>query len=564
VWLSVLLAVAITLPAARSGLFLDDHAQELVVRLDRAAGGHHFWNLFDFCGRSGPADIATRIAVGLLPWWTLPNLSMALFRPLASATHYLDYSLWPDLPVVMHLENTAWYALLALLVAVLYRRIMGPSPAAALASVLFAVDEAHSEGVAWIAGRNTLMSPVFVAALLVAHDTYRRDGRRYGAALAVLSLLLGLASSEASVTVWAFLVPYAIWIDPGPARARWRSLLPLAVITACWQLGYRAAGYGVRGTEEYRDPIATPAFFFERVPRLVSGALRDVLSLSSQTVLGPPAFTWALQALSALLAAASVLILLRLALRRRDVAFWLCALPLSLLPLCAISFPPRLLFIPSIAGFALVAQLIVELIGLVATRGASIALRGGALVVAAALCLVHGPLALWLAPRAYQLLVRAEKMQQRAADSIPPHEPALVAYVLNTPNFFVTAWTAFYARPGAWPLRAYILGATSASVRVTRPDATSIVLEPEGGYLADPNSRVVRARGYGFSPGQKISMGGMEVTVEDTTPDGRPARVRFRSDQLSQPGALWITWSHDGYVRTQLPEIGTTSELPGV
>ncbi|HEX7478675.1 MAG TPA: hypothetical protein VF331_12770 [Polyangiales bacterium] len=163
-------ALVATLPSVGSGLLLDDHVHAAYIQNHLHSGGSRWWDLFDVCCREGSLSVAQRIEVGLLPWWTHPQLSMTLLRPLSVATQYLDYVLWPNTLALMHLHNMAWYALLVVLVGVLYRRIMSGSGVAALAVLLYAVDEAHAEGTAWIATRNTLMTACFAVTALIAHD----------------------------------------------------------------------------------------------------------------------------------------------------------------------------------------------------------------------------------------------------------------------------------------------------------------------------------------------------------------------------------------------------------
>ncbi len=560
---AVALGLAVTLPGIGSGLTLDDHAHAFFVATERAAGTHRFWQLFDLCGRRGPSDIAGRIADGALPWWTLPNLSMAMFRPLASLSHYIDYSFFPERPLWMHLENCAWYALIVWLVATLYRRVDG-ARTATLASLLFAVSEAHAEGTAWIAGRNTLMSAAAVAGVLIAHDSSRRDGSRAARRVAPLLLLAGYGCSEGTIAAWAYLVPYAVFLDRDSPRRRASSLAPLFAVTVAWQLFYRGAGYGVRGSAAYRDPFTSPrAFFTERVPEVLPATLRELLvprSIGATWSHDPSVLPW----VAAAIALGCGMFLLRSALRNRRIAFWLSALVLAPLPACVVELAPRLFLIPSIAALALIAELVLML-WQTAVASRNLLLRGGAAAFAFVLLFIHGVQALWAAPRAHESLLWADFPFRYSAIALPPHDPSQfdVLYVVNTPNFFITEVSPLYVKKGAWPPRIYVLGSSMTGVRMTRPDASSIVLEARDGYLADPYSRLVRAPEYPFTRGEVIHAGPLNITVEEITPDGRPLRVRFHSNRLDDPRALWVTWEGGWYRRVQLPPIGAASDLSG-
>jgi hypothetical protein len=564
----MLLAFAVTIPSIGSGLLLDDHTLVQVVQAVKSNDALHFWNLFDVCGRSGPGDIALRIALGALPWWSLPNLTMALFRPVAAATHFVDFSLWSEHPALMHLQNSAWYVLLVWLVARLYRRFDGPSWSAVCGLLFFAVSEAHAEGTAWISGRNTLMAAVAAAAVLLLHDRDRRDGSRSARWLAPLCLLFGLGSSEGAIAIWAFLGSYALFIDEGRPRARLLGLAPLLAVTAGWQLAYRAAGYGVHGSAAYRDPGDVPLIFLtQQVPKIAPFALRDLLLPSGTRANALPAPVQSILLLSmGLLAAGSVVLLLGVARRRRQVAFWLAALLFAVLPLCTVDLARRLFFIPSIAASALAGHLVVTLAAF-ARSSAPAAIRAGAAALAGLFFVLHGPAALWLAPRAYLTLVNMEIIFRESAKRTPPHAATTVdtAFVVNTPNYFITRLSSLYDKTGAWPPRMYILGSTAAPVHLSRPDSSSLILETDGGYLDDAYSRLVRAPEYGFARGDTIAMGPLLVTVEETTIDRRPRRVRFRSPapELGELRALWLIWHEDRYQQIELPAVGAVRELPG-
>ena len=211
-WIVAAIALGLLLaaPSIGTGLLTDDRAQRVFV-LDHLHHGHDprpWWDLYSMVQSSGPQQVLLAIYAGLLPWWSSLELSIAFFRPLAAATHYLDYLAWPDAPALMHVHNLVWYGLLLAAAGALYRRTL-PLPAAALALLLYAVDEAHVEGASWIAGRNTLMTALFAFCTLLLYDRWRADRVRLAGAACVATLLLAQASSEGAVAIWAYLVAYA-------------------------------------------------------------------------------------------------------------------------------------------------------------------------------------------------------------------------------------------------------------------------------------------------------------------------------------------------------------------
>ena len=57
-------------------------------------------------------------------------------------THRLDYAIWPDSPVLMHAHSLFWLGDAVADTAVFYRRMLGMTSVAGIASFLFAVDGA--------------------------------------------------------------------------------------------------------------------------------------------------------------------------------------------------------------------------------------------------------------------------------------------------------------------------------------------------------------------------------------------------------------------------------------
>jgi hypothetical protein len=58
---------------------------------------------------------------GILPWWTPKGIKVAIWRPLTSFTHWLDYRLFPDSPELMHVHHLLWFSAVIFLIAVFCR-----------------------------------------------------------------------------------------------------------------------------------------------------------------------------------------------------------------------------------------------------------------------------------------------------------------------------------------------------------------------------------------------------------------------------------------------------------
>src|SRR5690606_29669055 len=281
-WLAALVGVLLASPALGSGLQLDDHLHPFVVGLHvqgeaaRADLGP-WWELY-VAADGDEALTRARMDVGFSPWWTVPELRVRFFRPLSAATHYLEYAVWPRAPWLMHAQSLAWYGGLVLAVGSLLRRWLGPTWVAGLATLLYAIDDAHGTPAGWIAQRNALVSAVLVVLTLLAHDRARRDGWRPGRWLGPLLLALALLAGEASVAALGYLGAHALLLEPGvrgdAGGEAWlrrtgravRGLWPYLVVVLAWRLLYDALGYGAVGSGVYLDPGREPATFLAALP----------------------------------------------------------------------------------------------------------------------------------------------------------------------------------------------------------------------------------------------------------------------------------------------------------
>jgi len=93
--------------------------------------------LRDLFFNRNPQDMTLEKNYGMLPWWTPDDMKLGLWRPLTAFTHWLDYRLFPDSPMLMHAHNIAWFAAIVFLVTIIYRKLMGAGWVAGFAALLF-------------------------------------------------------------------------------------------------------------------------------------------------------------------------------------------------------------------------------------------------------------------------------------------------------------------------------------------------------------------------------------------------------------------------------------------
>ncbi len=556
-------AAAITVQSLFIGLVGDDlvHRQFLLDHLESRAAPGTWWNMFDM--RLTPA----LVEFGYLPWWTSPNLQMAFLRTVATISHYFDYLLWPTHPALMHLHNVFIYLGVVATASLIYQRFLSGPWCAGVATLLYATDDAHALGAAWIASRNTLLTAFFSLLCLALYARGREAGSRLGIGLAAGSLLLAHASSEGAIAVWGYLIAYALFIDSESAPRRIRALLPLVAVSGTW-LGVAAAlGYGVRGGGAYLDPRQVPLRFLEELPHRLPPLLLAQFGVTEELGAKLPkpaleiahAFTWAL--LVAILVHVA-----RVWRTDRVTRFFVVGCVSSLLPICAVGPIGRLLYLSGLGAHALIAHFVVTLFLRHYHRPVRAIARSYALLVLAVsvATATYGASAgpKWWADLHHHFLERATTLPR--GDSLS-HSTIMAINArdyLATP--FIMLYRRIFAAPG--PPIMHILGVSTDSVRVTRLDDSALVLTPEHGYLNDRTSILVRSRAEKFSVGDEFRLRGATVRVEVLTTDGRPAQVRVQTPALEDPNFVWVVWDDQSetFKNFALPEIGQAIVLPGL
>lgn len=560
-WFAALFSSLLMLPSIDLGFQLDDFPQRLIW-LGQTEIPIHPLNAFASVDGS-EATNATFRDLGFTPWWSAPDLKFAFCRPLSAATHWLDFRLWPNRPMLMHLHSLAWLIAMVLAGGIAYRRILGrdvgtPAWVAGLAALLFSLDNSHALPAAWLANRNALIGGTFGLLALVAHDRWRRDGWRPGAILAPILLVLGLLSAEIALGAAAFLLAYALTIEEGPLRRRIASLGPVLLGLGSWAVYYKLGGYGARGSGLYVDPGSEPLRYLDalrdHLPALWIGTWTPLPADAVSAFAGQArAFTLFATILAVLLA----LLFLPLVQGDRVARFFALGMFLSLVPSAATTPSNRLLLFTSFGALGLVA--------LLAGRK-----RPGRWATAGlvALLVFHLPLEILAAPfhATSPRQIGEPVVAAVASFPTPPEVERQDVYVLNPPDYlmnlsYVPAILRFQRRP--LPHRVRGLAAGPVALSVERPDPRTLLLAAREGFGQGPLGRLFYSKTRPLHAGQKIALPGVDVRVLATAADGSPSRAEFRFDRaLEDPALRFVVWRGDGYAPFRLPKMGERVEVP--
>lgn len=545
-----LVAMLLTAPALLGGVELDDLFHEALAADD----GDLVLDAFRFVDSArahlAPAD---------LPWWTEPGMRLALFRPLAGVTHWVDWTLWPSAPWAMHLVSVLIYGALVALIALLYRRFDGDGRRAALATWIFALSQAHGMNVGWVSARNSLLGALFVVAALLAHRVERERGRVIPL-VAPLLLALGLASNEGAVAAVAYLAAYVVVLDR--SRAGWLSLTPYVALVLAWRLGASHAGFGIAHSGMYLDPPSAPLEYVGRT--LVHGTLLLAARYGIAGVdgLGPVPGGYVLALIGALPFVLAMVALAWPRLREDPtLRAWALGSVLTLGTAGALVPTDRNLLMLGIGACFVLADLIDT--GLRATsRGR----RSAALVLVG----LHLGLSVLLLP----LRTLSSGFVQRLVDPIAdamPREPSVAersVIMLQFPSDLVAMYTRAMHTRGVRegngqpaPARITYLYAGPGVLTVDRVADDVLRLESTRPWLEAPLDRMYR-HDVAFTPGDRIAGDCFDAIVEEVEV-GLPRVVRF---ELHARGArcqpVFMIW-RDGAPRPfELPPVGRRVELP--
>lgn len=567
-YVCALVAIVLLLPVLGTGLMMDDHAhQMLVVEGGYPGGPRGTWDLFRFLD-DDPAALKEVVDRGMWPWWSVSGFRLAFFRPLASILHTLDYRLWPSAHAWMHAESILIFALAAAFAAFLYRRLLGPTVAAGLAGLMFAVDDAHAMVITWIANRHSIISTACGIAALIAHDKLRKDSWKPGLYLGPIALILALLGGENGVSILPYLFAYAVFLDETPWKSRFMSLVPYGVVAAIWAIGYKLGGYGAAGGAFYIDPIRQVGDYLQAVP------VRLPVLLTAQLA-APPADVWMSLPPEKTSGFATVCLVvlaivgsgLAIALRRnRTAAFFALGMTLSLLPACATWPGDRNLLLAGLGGFGLVAQLVtVSRDQLGKPARLFVALVSGTFIF---LHLIVAPLLLPLRSNLTGAMLHG--YTDRAIQSMPGGDAikGKTIIVVSAPDAVIsnTVIAAKLNAHSGLPERFRVLStAVSGAMNVSRIDDKTLSISLSAGHIHEPTATVFRdPKRFPLHVGDRIKAAGMEAEIKTLTNDGvLPERIDFRFDKsLEDSEYVWIYWDKRQYAVLDLPKVGEDRALP--
>ncbi len=567
-----ILAILLTLSSLKAGLYIDDYHHKLLMDgsdspirlLDSPIDMFKFFD-------GDPDRTAEIMDCGFFPWWTYEGIKGAFWRPLASITHWLDYILWPDSPLLMHIQSVLWYGALVTAVAFLYRRFISITWIAGLAALLYAIDDAHGMPVGFLANRNAVMATLFGVLTIIVHDKWRRGNLRTGLVVGPALLVASLLSAEAGIATCAYLFAHALFIDRGTWRQRFAAMIPYVMVVLIWRFLWTHMGYGIEGIGVYIDPLSEPLTYINavknRAPFLLLGQWAMPPSGLSM-MLHPKYLIWIWRSALFFLVLL-IVVLIPLLWHKRSARFWAMGMILSVLPVCATFPSDRLLLFVGIGAMGLVAQFICIVFSKTEERPKFKLWRIPAFVLAVIFILIHliiAPLALPVRA-AYPMMPKKFFDKLMITEALDESVKSQDLVVVNPPIAFV-----FMLSPLGWevnnqPMPRHLRVLTSSllqPVEIHRTDVNTLIVRPSYGYYAFVFDALFRNKQHPFSVGDRVELTDMTVEITELTGDGRTAEAAFIfSVPLEDPSLRWLQYKDGAFVPFTPPAIGQRVVLPG-
>ncbi len=600
-WIGIVLIVAILLyaPFLFSGFFQDDYG----FRLQFAPDIYEKYNLPAEVMQNGPLnlygfswDSSARFSIeqehGFAPWWASDQIKTNFFRPLSSLMLALDFSLWPDTPLLMHIHSLLWFCLLIVLAYRLYRSVSGSTAVAGLSILLLVVDDVFTGPAGWISNRHAVVAMVFVVLCVwLYHQGVSKQKWPYVAGACGV-YALALLASEMGLVTFAYLFAHLLILDRDRWLGRVKRIVPFVLITVVWRLAYTGLGYGASGTLLYIDPILNPGDFITqlltRYPVLLFSAVGlpvvDMLIAFSPQAMGVVA------AVTLIPLGLLVLTVYPVLKTHRASAFWLLGLLAAIVPLVSGIPQNRNLGLVSLGVMGLAGQLFAD-VATARKTGPLTAFQRILLKIATPilliLYLVVSPISVISNPTTTRM---SAEEQARAADfGSAPELAEQHLYVINPPgamSFMAGLFQRLFTDE-PFPVSINYLSSGFTPVRIERVDAQTIIVTPDGGYTPLPGpivddktgmvthvglENVYRALdGFHYNPRNPMRVGQVvvlsEVTVEVTemTSDGRIAQAAFTfAHPLEDNRYVWLLWDEatSTYGRVQMPPVGESRVYP--
>lgn len=571
--------------------------KELVIPKETQTFWHQISNQFNFFDREMGKQASLK-EWGAIPWWTDPEASLHLFRPISSITHWLDYQLWPENTLVMILHGVVYYLLLVVVVFALYKRIMPSVGIAGIATLFFIMDPSVKYALTWVASRNAVITALFGMLAILLHFRWREQGDAKWLMLSLVTLLCSLLSAEAGIGCFAYILAYALVLDKGSFPQRLYTVLPAAVVIVLWRVIYQKVGFGAQEIGHYIDPGRDPLFFIQQIftggPLLVFQQFIGIDNLDR--MISPVAKQW-LYGLALVGSAGLLWLFASLLMRNKEARFWTLGVIFAIVPPCALTHTDgRVMFFIALGSFALVSLYLLDIYSmsrekLVFKKPNWLRRSTAAMFVYVYIVIMAGG-HLFITIYAYGVAEVPRGKQPLKAlydyETAGPVSNDDHLIVVTSPHPFGSMFYPYHAAYNGMeiPQSLRILTPVFSDVEVKRLSDTEFLVRPQGGFLISNDSRMpddfainaihmahnarnmmgfYRRGEFDFQQGQVFKFDELTISLLEVD-QGRPMAIHVElTMQLDQAPYRLVSWNwkDNQYEVFNLPEIGQSINIDG-
>ncbi len=600
-WLWIVIAVAILMyiPLLFSGFYGDDLGHRFSSNPTAAARlGYtlemkpQWWNLYGFSTHAAGYFDMLRDQGFFYPWWATDTIRVSFLRPLSSALLALDFRLWPNNPLPIHIHSLLWFLLLIVVIFRLYKDLGQSITVAGLGILLIVLDDVFTSPVGWISNRHSLIAMVFGVLCILLYDRGVRQ-KQWGLIVGSYGLMaVALLTSEMGLVTFAYLFAHMVVLDQDKFINRVLRIAPFLVIIVVWRVVYSALGYGVFGSTLYIDPISSPGLFVSSmITRYPINLFTAVgLPIAGVIIAATPQAALVIAAVCTVAVVLYVGIVFPVLKRHRLAAFWLIGMLCALVPMSSGIPASRNLVFVSLGLMGLVSQLFVDVASMETGEisGFARVLLKIHVPVLIILYMVVSPILILIQPNMWQVSTDEAKRSFDFGD-----DPALTDQHVTIVNPPATAlyilgvfWTAFTDEP--IPKSMNYLSSGITPVEIQRVDDRTIRVRPESGYapapgmVVDPASGTLTSisvvnvyrtidRSFFYDPnyltevGQTVTLSEFTVEVAALTDDGRVAEAIFTfALPLESEHYVWLVYdvASQLYQRVAMPPVEQTRMYP--
>jgi hypothetical protein len=173
-------------------------------------------------------DLGNWEAILTAPYWPPPHTD-ALYRPVASLLHAIQYAVGGGSPLGLRIVSMGLYALASLAVLGFARRLLHPAVALGVA-LLFAAHPVHVEATALGVGQGEILVALLAAVMATRYLDRRRTGDGTLRPMDWVQLgglyLIASLTKESGMVIPALLLATEFCVEGSPLRTRLRALLP--------------------------------------------------------------------------------------------------------------------------------------------------------------------------------------------------------------------------------------------------------------------------------------------------------------------------------------------------